>query len=382
MSTSRPPLWRDVRVLRWVFQLAVLAAVIAIVSVLYTNVQRNSERLGIPTGYGYLDNPAQFTIPNTDFRQTQPVEDAIRIGVGNTVRLSIAGIVLATLLGTIAGIARLSGNWLVRSTAAFYVETIRNIPLLLIIVFSYSGLALTTFPRVEEAWQPGGVAILSNRGVFVPWFEQGAVGLLLTLVVAAAATWAMLRWRREIADRTGTRSRGGYYAAPIAAVILVAGWLLSGVELTVPELSERITTGGQRLSPELFAIGFSLIIYTASHIAEIVRGSIQAVAHGQGEAAWALALSPFQRMRDVVLPQAFRIALPPLGNQYLNLAKNSTLGAVVSYFELAKVTSIAVGNGAPAVPSYLLTLVIFLILSLLLSGIVNLANRRLALVER
>ena len=113
-----------------------------------------------------------------------------------------------------------------------------------------------------------------------------------------------------------------------------------------------------------------------------MRGSIQAVAHGQGEAAWALALSPFQRMRDVVLPQAFRIALPPLGNQYLNLAKNSTLGAVVSYFELAKVTSIAVGNGAPAVPSYLLTLVIFLILSLLLSGIVNLANRRLALVER
>ena len=136
------------------------------------------------------------------------------------------------------------------------------------------------------------------------------------------------------------------------------------------------------MSPEFFAILFALVIYTASHIAEIVRGSIQAVSRGQGEAAEALALSGFQRLWYVILPQAFRIAVPPLGNQYLNLLKNSTLGSTVSYFELAQVTSISVANGAPAVPSYLLTLAIFIVLSLVVSLLVNLANRRLALVER
>jgi general L-amino acid transport system permease protein len=154
------------------------------------------------------------------------------------------------------------------------------------------------------------------------------------------------------------------------------------VGASVPERDGNSVSGGVRLSPEFFAILFALVIYTASHIAEIVRGSIQAVARGQGEAADALALSGFQRLWYVVLPQAFRIAVPPLGNQYLNLTKNSTLGATVSYFELAQVTSIAVANGAPAVPSYLLTLGIFVVLSLVLSLAVNLANRRLALVER
>jgi general L-amino acid transport system permease protein len=166
------------------------------------------------------------------------------------------------------------------------------------------------------------------------------------------------------------------------ALTLIAAWFLSGLGLSIPERDANRVSGGIRMSPEYFAIFFALVIYTASHIAEIVRGSIQAVDRGQGEAASALALSGGQRLRYVVLPQAFRIAVPPIGNQYLNLAKNSTLGAVVGYFELARVTAISVGNGAPAVPSYLLLLGIFLVLSLLLSFAVNVVNRRLALVER
>ena len=368
--------------LRALFQLAVLAVVVAIVVVLVSNVQRNSDRLNIPTDYGYLDNPSQFTIPNSDFRQSQPVRDAILTGLGNTIRLSLFGIAAATILGTVIGVARLSGNWLVRSIAGFYVETVRNVPLLLIVFFSYSGLALTTFPLIDDAWEPLGLAILSNRGVYVPWLSAGALGLAIALVVAGVAGWRILRWRREIADRTGQPGKGWLWAAPVMGVVTAVGWLLAGAEVTVPDLDERSISGGQRFTPELFAIGFALIVYTSSHIAEIVRGSIQAVAHGQGEAAWALALSPFQRMRDVVLPQAFRIAVPPLGNQYLNLTKNSSLGAVVSYFELAKVTSLSVGNAAPAVPSYLLSLSLYLLLSLLLSGAVNLVNRRLSLVTR
>jgi general L-amino acid transport system permease protein len=169
----------------------------------------------------------------------------------------------------------------------------------------------------------------------------------------------------------------------VFVVIVAVDWLATGVEISLPELNERnAAIGGLTMSGSMFAILFSLVIYTASHIAEIIRGSIQAVSKGQNEAANALALSGYHRMRYVILPQAFRIALPPLGNQYLNLTKNSTLGGVVAFPELAQVTSISVANSAPPVPSWLLTLLIFLILSLIISAIVNLFNRRLALVTR
>jgi general L-amino acid transport system permease protein len=381
-SSPRPPLWRDVRVLRWAFQLAVLAVVVLIVATLVNNVRVNSSRSGIPTGFDYLDRPAQFPIADSDFRQTQPIRDAVAIGVMNTLRVSLIGMVAATLLGTLVGIARLSRNWLVRSAARVYVEALRNIPLLLLIFFSYISLALATFPRVGEAWEPLGLLVMSNRGLVVPWHQGGAWPIVAVTGLAVVVAWLIARWRASVHARTGEPARSGIYAAPVAVAIVAVGWALVGPEVQLPELEGNRVRGGMRMSPEFFAIFFALVIYTASHIAEIVRGSIQAVQRGQGEAADALALSGWQRLRFVILPQAFRIAVPPLGNQYLNLTKNSTLGAAVSYFELAQVTSISVANGAPAVPSFLLTLVIFLVLSLILSAMVNLVNRRLALVER
>lgn len=369
--------------LRVAVQAAAVAAAVAVVWVLVVNVQRNSDRLNIPTGFDYLDNPSQFTIPDTDFRQTQPVREALVIGLWNTVRVSVAGIALATVLGTLLGVARLSGNWLVRTSARVYVELVRNIPLYIFIIFSYSSLALVTFPRIESAWEPLGLAVLSNRGLLVPRLE-GTVWVLGLAALLAAGTAAVIARRRQAhADRTGAASRWGWYAAPFVLGLLAVGWLAGGVTVELPERTGTAAfAGGLRVSPELFAILFALVVYTSSHIAEIVRGSIQAVQKGQGEAAMALALSPFQRLWYVVLPQAFRIAVPPLGNQYLNLLKNSTLGLTVSYFELARVTSISVGNGAPAVPSYLLTLAVFVALSLVISALVNLVNRRLSLEVR
>ena len=381
-GSPRPPLWRNVRVLQWAFQIAVLAIVVALVVVLIGNVRENSRSLGIPTGYDYLDNPSGFPIPDSDFRQRQPVRDALEIGLVNTLRVSLIGIVLATVLGTLVGVARLSRNWILSNSARVYVEVIRNLPLLLILTFCYAGLALVAFPRIAEAWEPAGVLVISNRGVVLPWFDEGGWGVLAVLVTAGVAAVVAYRWRRRVADRVGATARGGLWAAGAFVVVAAVGWAVVGVNTTVPARDGNSVDGGVRFSPEFFAILFALVIYTASHIAEIVRGSIQAVARGQGEAADALALSGFQRLWYVVLPQAFRIAVPPLGNQYLNLTKNSTLGATVSYFELAQVTSIAVANGAPAVPSYLLTLAIFVVLSLVLSLAVNVANRRLALVER
>jgi general L-amino acid transport system permease protein len=364
------------------FQVVVVAIVALIIATLVGNVRANSDRLGIPTGFEYLDNPAQFPIPDSDFRQTQPVRDAIAEGFGNTLRVVLLGIVAATVLGVLVGIGRLSGNWLVRTAARIYVEILRNIPLLLIIIFSYFALALTTFPRVADAWEPFGLAAFSNRGVVVPWVDGGVAPLVLGAAAAVLLAAAITRWRTAVSDRSGVPAHTARYALPAMAVIIVVAWLVSGLGVSVPDREGNRISGGIRMSPEYFAIFFALVIYTASHIAEIVRGSIQAVDRGQGEAASALALSGAQRLRYVVLPQAFRIAVPPIGNQYLNLAKNSTLGAVVGYFELARVTAISVGNGAPAIPSYVLVLGLFLGLSLVLSVGVNVVNRRLALVER
>jgi general L-amino acid transport system permease protein len=381
-TTASVPLWRDVRVLQWVLQLAVVGAVVLVLLWLYGNYTENVERQNIPTGLDFLDNPAAFEITGNPMSQNAPVRDALYQGLLNTLRVSVVGIVLATVLGTIVGIARLSRNWLVRSLATVYVEAIRNVPLALFVTFGFIVLVLNVFPPIQDATELGGVAVVSNRGIAVPWFEGSGAGLVVLLLAALAAGWGVARWRRWVADRTGAAARTGLWGGAVVVVVLVAGWFLLGYSATLPEVAGRRTDGGIRVDPSFFAILFALVIYTASHIAEIVRGSIQAVPRGQGEAADALALSGFQRMWYVVLPQAFRIAVPPIGNQYLNLIKNSSLGAAVGYYDLTLVTQTAVGNGSPAVPAFALTMTIYIGISLVVSLLVNIANRRLALVER
>jgi general L-amino acid transport system permease protein len=381
-ASARPPLYRDVRVLKWVFQLVILAVVLAIVWWLWGNYTRNAERQNIPTSLTFLDNPATFQITGNSLSQNAPVRDALVVGLENTLRVAVAGIVLATVLGTIIGIGRLSQNWIVAKLSAVYVEVVRNIPLLLFLLIGFLVIVLGVFPNITEAWRPLGLAVISNRGISVPWFEGSS--LLLSGIGLAAAVCAVLVavWRRRVSARTGAPARTGLWAIPVFVVILVAGWLAGGFAGTVPDLDGRVTTGGIRVDPSYFALLFALVVYTASHIAEIVRGSIQAVPRGQGEAADALALSGFQRLWYVVLPQAFRIAIPPVGNQYLNLIKNSSLGAAIGYYDLTLVTQTAVGNGAPAVPAFAITMTIYIGISLVTSLLVNVANRRLALRER
>ena len=214
------------------------------------------------------------------------------------------------------------------------------------------------------------------------WFEGQNWKFVTVVVLTLLAMWAVARWRRAVADRTGRRARSGLWAIPAGLVVLVVAWVVLGLGATAPELDGRRVTGGITMTPAYFAALLALVAYTSSHIAEIVRGSIQAVPRGQGEAADALALSGFQRLWFVVLPQAMRIGVPPTGNQYLNLTKNSSLAAVISFPELTKVTQLAVATRAPAVPAYTLLLLVYLALSLLISLIVNLINRRLAIVER
>ncbi|MEL0149035.1 MAG: ABC transporter permease subunit [Pontimonas sp.] len=380
--SAKTPFWRDVRVLKWVFQLVVLGVVIGVIFWLYSNYQINVQKSKIPTDLRFLDNPANFTFPGQDFDQSSPVRAAFIQGFYNTLRVSIVGILLAIFIGTLVGMARLSKNFLVRTVAGAYVEVLRNLPLLLLLTFMNLAVVLQTFPRIEDAWKPLDLFVVSNRGIAIPWFEGSGMALLGAIAAGLIVWWLVSWWRNRLSDKTGKPSRALLFGFTSFVVVTVGAWIILGYQWTLPVVEDRGTLGGLRLDPSFFALLVTLVIYTSSHIAEIVRGSILAVPKGQGEAADALALTNAKKMRLVILPQAFRVALPAIGNQSLNLIKNSSLGAAISYFELTQVAQITVGNGSPAVPAFTLTLLVYLAISLVTSLIINIFNRRLALVER
>jgi general L-amino acid transport system permease protein len=377
------PLWRDVRVLKWAVQLAIVAVVVAVASWLWGNYTENAARANIPTGFDFLDNPASFQITGNSLSQNASVREALYQGLLNTLRVSVAGVIAATVLGTLVGVGRLSQNWIVRKISTVYVEVVRNIPLALFLVAGFVVVVLGVFPNITEAWDVLGLVVLSNRGLAVPWFQGGSGrGLLLILLAGALVWWGVARWRRSVSNRTGTPARSGLWGGLAFLVIVLALWFVVGYSWSLPAIEGRATSGGMRVDPSFFALFFALVIYTASHIAEIVRGSIQAVPRGQAEAADAVALNGFQKMWFIILPQALRIGIPPLGNQYLNLIKNSSLGAAIGYYDLTLVARTSVGNGSPAVPVFILTMLVYILVSLVVSFFINVANRRMALVER
>lgn len=381
----RPPPWRDVRILRVVGQVLFLAAVAFAVWWLFSTLLDNLQASGLPTGWSYFDQPARFDIRDSPFRPSQPVLDALVVGFVNTIRVAVVGIALATVLGIVVGVARLSTNWLVRRAAALYVEGLRNIPVLVIIIFMYTAVALQ-LPPISEAAELMGAIVFSNRGLAVPWGEAtGSVGpFLMLLGVALILAFAVGMWRTRRFNETGTPHHRILYGLGVFLLVAAIGYVLLGapVGLTFPTRDGRIVEGGINLGPEYAALLIALVIYTASHIAEIVRGSILAVPKGQTEAANAIALSGFQRMRYVVLPQSLRIAVPPIANQYLNLTKNSSLAVAIGYYEYTKVTQVVIANGNPAPQSIGVLMAGYLVLSLTISAVANFVNRMLSLESR
>jgi general L-amino acid transport system permease protein len=396
--SARPPFWRNVRFVRVVVQVVALVAVLFTLRWLFSNLVTGLDEQGIPTSFDFLDAPAGFSVRDSPFDPDSPVRDLIWVGVRNTAAVSIVGIALALVIGTLVGVGRLSTNWLVRKLATIYVETFRNIPVLVIIIFF--GFALFTFgPLPEfnptnppnEIRFPGtdaNVAIISKSRLGFLSIENGDRSGLFWAIMLVAGLIALLvwLWRTQVNVKTGEPHHRVAYAFVTIIGIGIVAFLILGrpVALSYPEVSEsgRVIVGGIATNDGYIALTLALGVYTASHIAEIIRGSILAVPRGQSEAANALALSGFQRYRYVVLPQAMRIALPPIINQFLNLVKNSSLATAVAFPEITALVKTAIGNGNPAPQLVLVLMGCYLVFSLFISLILNIVNRRAQPVGR
>jgi general L-amino acid transport system permease protein len=382
---SSMPIWRNVRFLRVAVQLVVLVGIAIVGYVLFFNVTNNLRARGIRTDFGFLDQPFGVRIAGSDLSPGAPVRAALLNGIRNTFALTVVGLPLLTIIGVLVGIGRLSANWLVSKLSMVFVEILRNLPPLLLIVFAFQAVVLR-FPPARSPATPFGWLVISNLEIHVPGLRAGAgygsfMAWLGIAVLGGAAVWW---WRTRVQVQTGAPHHRWLWSLGLVVVVAAVAYLVVGRPLTIsrPVLTGRVVEGGFRGFGAFFAVMGALVLYTSSHVAEIVRGSIQAVPKGQTEAATALALSGFQRLRFVVLPQAMRIALPPVINQYLNYVKNTSLAIVVGFAEVTLIAFQAIGNGQPA-PQVILTLMAaYLSFSLVISLIINLLNRRLRLVAR
>lgn len=376
-------------VIRGIFFQAVVAILLAAFIIwIVGNTAANLAAQNKTTGFDFLWKTAGFDISFSLFPWTRAsfYWEAFLVGITNTLLVAFIGIVFATMLGFTIGIARLSSNFIIRSLATIYVETIRNIPLLLQLFFWYFAV-LKAMPAVRESILLPFDSFINQRGIFVPRplpDEQFAF-VWVAIVVAIAAVIGMRFWGLRRLEATGQRFPVFLTSVALLVVIIAGTYIVSGANVAFePPVLERFNfKGGVQLPPELLALVFGLTIYTASFIAETVRGGIQAVSKGQTEAAQSLGLKEGDRLRLVIVPQAMRVIIPPLTSQYLNLTKNSSLGAAIGYPELVNVfAGTSLNQTGRAIECIALTMLVYLILSLLTSGIMNWYNARVALVER
>jgi general L-amino acid transport system permease protein len=381
----RPPFWRDVRVIRIFLQILAVVVVFGTIWILGNNLRHELMKQGLPTNFDFLQRPFGVNISDSSFDRGSRVSAALAAGIKNTFLLAIVGVPMVTILGTLIGVARLSTNWLVAKAAGVYVETIRNIPPLLIIIFVFNAVVLQ-LPKPNDPATPFNSFVISNLKLVGPSLatSAGAGALWLIILVGVVGAVVVAIWRTRFSERTGEPHHRLLFGLGVVAVFAVIGYFATGspVSISRATVDGRVITGGFGGLGSYFAILIALVVYTSSHIGEIVRGSILAVPRGQTEAANALALSGFQRLRFVVLPQAFRIALPPIINQYLNFVKNTSLAIAIGYAEITVITFQAIGNGQPAPQLILLLMAAYLLFSLTISIVVNILNRRLQLVGR
>jgi general L-amino acid transport system permease protein len=370
------------------YQFVLLAIVLWFGIEFALNARANLAAQGITSGFGFLDTTAGFNVNQAliPYQEADTYGRMFFVGLLNTLLVSALGIVLATVLGFVVGIARLSPNWLVARIGGGYVELIRNLPLLFQIMFWYLAV-LGTLPGPRQSFSFLGSIFVSNRGILVPapvlGAGAGAVGLAL-LIGIVGAIWLRI-WAKRRQERTGVLFPVGWatLALIVGLPLAVAAALGFPVSFERPELRGFNFVGGLRVIPELAALLFALTTYTAAFIAEIVRAGILAVPRGQTEAATALGLRRWHTLRLVVLPQALRVIVPPLTNQYLNLTKNSSLAVAIGYPDLVAVfAGTTLNQTGQAIEIIGITMGVYLAISLATSALMNFYNARIRLTER
>ena len=390
-APSRPApvvFYNDPRVRSIAYQIALFAAVAFLVYGAASNAIDNLARARIASGFGFWNNVAGFDISQTLIEYSSRGSTygrAFWVGLLNTLLVAGVGIIFATILGFVVGISRLSSNWLLAKVAGCYVEIIRNLPLLLQLLFWYNAV-LKTLPDIRESIAVGGV-FLNNRGLFLPTpiFKSGFGAVEIALLAGIVGTIVFRVWARRRQQQTGRQAPVLLVTLALVIGLPLAIFVLAGLPLgfEFPQAGRFNITGGTEVLPEFVALLFGLSIYTAAFIAEVVRAGILAVSRGQTEAAYSLGIKPRPTLRLIVVPQAMRVIIPPLTSQYLNLTKNSSLAVAIGYPDLVQVfTGTVLNQTGQAVEVVAITMLVYLVISLTTSLLMNIYNRRMALVER
>jgi general L-amino acid transport system permease protein len=383
VSPFYDPRWRSIA-----FQLLLCAVIVWLAYSAITNAAENLARARIASGFGFWNSTAGFDISQhlIPYTTQSTYGRAFWVGLLNTLLVSFLGIILATVIGFTVGVLQLSKNVLVAKLARGYVEVIRNLPLLLQLLFWYNAV-LKALPVLRDSISIPGGMFLNNRGLFLPKpiFAPGFEAVPLALVLGIAGAIAFRHWAKRRQALTGQQAPVFAVGSLLILAPPLVALMLTGFPVTFdfPEMGRFNIRGGIEILPEFAALLFGLSIYTAAFIAEVVRAGIQSVSHGQTEAAYSLGLRPGPALRLIVIPQAMRVIVPPLTNQYLNLTKNSTLAVAIGYPDLVQIfTGTVLNQTGQAVEVVTITMAVYLTISLVTSGLMNLYNRRIALVER
>lgn len=372
----------------WLFQILAILAVVAVAIYLIHNTINNLSSRGITSGFAFLDRSAGFGIVQhlIDYQQGDTYGRVFVVGLLNTLLVSALCIVFASFIGFFLGLARLSDNWLLRKLSTVYIEIFRNIPPLLQIFFWYFAV-LRNLPGPRQAASALDMVFLSNRGLYIPspQLGEGVLAFVLSAVIAIVLSVGLFRFNKMHQMKTGQLRRTWPTALSLIVLLpLIAHWLFgAALHWDIPQLRGFNFRGGMVLIPELAALTLALSVYTSAFIAEIIRAGIQAVPYGQHEAARSLGLPNTVTLRQVIIPQALRVIIPPLTSQYLNIVKNSSLAAAIGYPDMVSLFAGTVLNQTgQAIETIAITMSVYLVISLSISLLMNIYNRRIALIER
>lgn len=378
------PIWRDTKIISWAAQILSTVLVISLFVFMASNLLNAANNRGFSLGFDFIHQEAGFPISESvvSYTESDSFLHAFYVGILNTIRVAFIGIIFATLLGTLLGIARVSTNWALKSLSLIYVEIFRNIPLLVQLFFWYF-IVFQSLPKVQEAIVLPGRIFLSNRGIFLPnpSLSVQSIGVFsICLLVAVLIAFAMYKSRskRNILFTRTTRILINLTSTIAIASLLYFG--LSQIQLSVitPTLGKFNFTGGLRITPEFAALLLGLTVYTASFIAEIVRAGIQSVPKGQYESAYALGLSKTATLMLIILPQALKVIIPPMINQYLNLSKNSSLAIAIGYPDAFFVGRTMINQAGRAVPIFGMIMLCYGLISLVWSIAGNIFDRKMS----